>query len=195
MLLLDKTGTITLGNRRATELLPLDGVTGEELAEAALLASLADETPEGRSIVELGRRRPRRPPAAPSLVEFSATTRMSGIDLAAARCARAPAVRRCTAWVGRTDARLDDLVRAGRARPAARRSSSPSADGGALLGVIHLKDVVKDGMRERFAELRAMGIRTVMVTGDNRGDRRGDRRRGRRRRRARRGHARGQAAP
>ncbi|MXG89305.1 potassium-transporting ATPase subunit KdpB [Nocardioides flavescens] len=166
VLLLDKTGTITLGNRHATELLALDGVSDEELAEAALLSSLADETPEGRSVVELvGGRRP--VPAGATLVEFSATTRMSGIDLDG-REVRKGAASAVAAWAEQRDAQLDELVE--------RVSSSggtplvvAEAAGGRrrLLGVIHLKDVVKPGMRERFDELRSMGIRTVMITGDN----------------------------
>ena len=162
VLLLDKTGTVTLGNRRATELLALDGVGDDELAEAALLSSLADETPEGRSIVELvggGR----EVPAESSLVGFSATTRMSGIDLDG-REIRKGAASAVTAWVGATDPRLDELV-----TRVSESGGTPLvvAERGRLLGVIHLKDVVKDGIRERFEDLRAMGIRTVMITGDN----------------------------
>ncbi len=162
VLLLDKTGTITLGNRRATELLPLDGVTPEELAETALLSSLADETPEGRSVVELvgGRR---DIPADAELVAFSATTRMSGLDLPD-RSIRKGAASAITAWVGRSDPALDSIVE--------RVSSAGAtplvvAERDRLLGVIHLKDVVKPGLRSRFDELRLMGIRTVMITGDN----------------------------
>ena len=162
VLLLDKTGTITLGNRHATELLPLEGVTSDELAEAALLSSLADETPEGRSIVELVGAR-RDVPAGATLVEFSAATRMSGLDLPD-RSIRKGAASAITAWVGRSDPELDAIVE--------RVSSAGGtplvvAEQDRLLGVIHLKDIVKPGMRERFDELRAMGIRTVMITGDN----------------------------
>ncbi len=162
VLLLDKTGTITLGNRHATELLPLEGVTSDELAEAALLSSLADETPEGRSIVELVGAR-RDVPAGATLVEFSAVTRMSGLDLPD-RSIRKGAASAITAWVGRSDPELDAIVE--------RVSSAGGtplvvAEQDRLLGVIHLKDIVKPGMRERFDELRAMGIRTVMITGDN----------------------------
>ncbi|MEP9362827.1 potassium-transporting ATPase subunit KdpB [Nocardioides sp. CN2-186] len=168
VLLLDKTGTITHGNRQASELLPLSGVSPEELAEASLLSSLADETPEGRSIVtlvrgfETGAERLPQPPDA-VLVPFSANTRMSGIDLDG-REVRKGAASAVTAWAGGTTPELDELVQ--------RVSSTGGtplvvADTGRLLGVIHLKDVVKDGIRERFEEMRAMGIRTVMITGDN----------------------------
>ena len=162
VLLLDKTGTITYGNRQATELIPLDGVEDAELAEAALLSSLADETPEGRSIVALvggsG-----DVPAGATLIEFTATTRMSGIDVGD-REIRKGAASAVTTWVGTTDPRLDEIVE--------RVSGSGGtplvvAERGRLLGVVHLKDVVKEGIRERFDELRTMGIRTVMITGDN----------------------------
>jgi K+-transporting ATPase ATPase B chain len=175
VLLLDKTGTITLGNRHATQLLPVDGVTQEELADAALLSSLADQTPEGRSIVELvgGRR---DVPASAELVEFSATTRMSGLDLPD-RSIRKGAGSAVQKWVHSTgtpaaspvNAQLERLVEgvsSSGGTPlvvAEQRGRKPAR----LLGVIHLKDVVKPGMRERFDEMRAMGIRTVMVTGDN----------------------------
>jgi potassium-transporting ATPase ATP-binding subunit len=162
VLLLDKTGTITHGNRQAAELLPLPGVTPEELAEAALLSSLADETPEGRSIVTLvgGAR---ALPAGAMLVEFSATTRMSGIDVDG-REVRKGAASAVTAWAGRTSPELDGVV-----ERISLSGGTPLvvADSGRLLGVVHLKDVVKEGIRERFDELRAMGIRTVMITGDN----------------------------
>jgi K+-transporting ATPase ATPase B chain len=169
VLLLDKTGTITLGNRHATELLALDGVSAEELAEAALLSSLADETPEGRSVVELvGGRRP--VPAGATLVEFSATTRMSGIDLDG-REIRKGAASAVAAWAEQRDPRLDELVEqvsSSGGTPLVVAEAVGSAGGTRrLLGVIHLKDVVKPGMRERFDELRSMGIRTVMITGDN----------------------------
>ncbi len=162
VLLLDKTGTITYGNRRATELLPLPGVEADELARAALLSSLADETPEGRSIVELvGGATP--VPAGATLVEFSATTRMSGIDLDG-REIRKGAASAVTAWAGRSTPDLDRLV-----EQVSTTGGTPLvvAEDGRLLGVVHLKDVVKEGIRERFDELRAMGIRTVMITGDN----------------------------
>jgi len=162
VLLLDKTGTITFGNRQATELLPVDGVAYDDLAEAALLASLADQTPEGRSIVALiGEHRD--PPDGAILVEFTATTRMSGLDIGG-REIRKGAASAVTAWVGRTDPRLDELVEG-----VSTTGGTPLvvAESGRLLGVVHLKDVVKTGIRERFEEMRAMGIRTVMITGDN----------------------------
>ena len=176
VLLLDKTGTVTFGNRQATELLPLTGITHEEMAEASLLASLADETPEGRSIVDLVGS-DREIPGDATLVEFSATTRMSGIDLPRrGRSARAPARRSpsgSTAPGRRPPARdspsstsLVERVSSTGGTPlvvAAREGAHPAR----VLGVIHLKDVVKEGMRERFDEMRAMGIRTVMITGDN----------------------------
>ncbi len=172
VLLLDKTGTITYGNRQAAALLPLDGVTDDVLAEAALLSSLADETPEGRSIVTLvrggleaqalGAVAP-QPPEGGTLVPFTANTRMSGIDLPG-REIRKGAASAVTAWVGGSDTQLDRLV-----EQVSSTGGTPLvvAEGGRLLGVIHLKDVVKEGMRARFDEMRAMGIRTVMITGDN----------------------------
>ena len=175
VLLLDKTGTITFGNRQATELLPLTGVTHEELAEAALLASLADETPEGRSIVDLVGS-DREIPGDATLVEFTATTRMSGIDLRE-RSIRKGAGSAVAQWVHSSGtpaaseafAELDGLVErvsstGGTPLVVAEREGAHPAR---VLGVIHLKDVVKEGMRERFDEMRAMGIRTVMITGDN----------------------------
>ena len=169
-LLLDKTGTITYGNRMAAEFLPVAGVTETELAEAALLSSMADETPEGRSIVELAEARYQL--ALPGLtgaelVPFSAQTRMSGVDLAGrqVRKGAADSVRR---WV--TDAGgviPDDLAPIVERIAAGGGTPLVVADGPRVLGVIHLKDTVKEGMVERFAELRDMGIRTVMITGDN----------------------------
>ena len=171
-LLLDKTGTITFGNRMATDFLPVAGVTQVELAEAALLASLADETPEGRSIVALatgdfGAGSPTAGDRMP-VVPFTAETRLSGVDLGGRRLRKGavdadPEVRRrrTAATRRRNSARRST----GSPAPAARRWPSPTAT--RLLGVIHLKDVVKPGIKERFAALRAMGIRTVMVTGDN----------------------------
>ncbi|WP_036509049.1 potassium-transporting ATPase subunit KdpB [Nocardioides sp. URHA0020] len=171
VLLLDKTGTITYGNRRAVALLALDGVTEDELAGAALLSSLADETPEGRSIVALigssasgiSMRQPQADDPGGTLVQFSATTRMSGIDLPG-REIRKGAASAVTAWVGCSDPELDALV-----DQVGSSGGTPLvvAESGRLLGVIHLKDVVKEGMRARFDEMRAMGIRTVMITGDN----------------------------
>ncbi len=169
-LLLDKTGTITFGNRRAHELLPLPGVREEDLAWAALQSSFADETPEGRSIVDLVRERyalDTTPLAETTLVPFSAHTRMSGVD-APDRILRKGAASAVEQWVREGDgvvpptfAELVDDI--------SERGGTPLAvaDGSTLLGVIYLKDVVKPGMATRFAQLRAMGIRTVMVTGDN----------------------------
>jgi K+-transporting ATPase ATPase B chain len=171
-LLLDKTGTVTLGNRMATELLPLAGVRIEELSDAAQLASLADETPEGRSIVVLCKERFRLrgrnlAELGASFVPFSAQTRMSGCDLDG-RAIRKGAVEAIAAHVqargGAVPAELDVLARRigdGGGTPLA------VADGARVLGVVHLKDVVKEGIAERFARFRAMGIRTVMITGDN----------------------------
>ncbi len=175
VLLLDKTGTITLGNRHATELLPVDGVTDEELAEAALLSSLADETPEGRSIVELVGAT-RDVPSGATLVEFSATTRMSGLDLSD-RSIRKGAGSAVQKWVHSTGTPASSPVTAQLERLVEGVSSSGGTplvvaeqrgrQQGRVLGVIHLKDIVKPGMRERFDEMRTMGIRTVMITGDN----------------------------
>ncbi|HSC91360.1 MAG TPA: potassium-transporting ATPase subunit KdpB [Gaiellaceae bacterium] len=169
-LLLDKTGTITLGNRQAAEFLPLAGVTEAELADAAQLSSLADETPEGRSIVVLAKVRfalRERELAGATLVPFSAQTRMSGVDLdgRSIRKGAADAIRRWVEDRGRRLApelgELVDGVALGGGTPLV------VAENGRALGVVHLKDVVKEGLRERFDELRTMGIRTVMITGDN----------------------------
>jgi K+-transporting ATPase ATPase B chain len=169
-LLLDKTGTITYGNRMAAELLPAGGTPEDELAEAALLSSLADETPEGRSIVELaGARYGLASPdlAGAQLVPFSAQTRMSGIDLGGRRVRKgaADSVRRLVGEIG-------GVIPAGLAPIVERIAGGGGtplvvADGPRVLGVIHLKDTVKQGMAERFEDLRDMGIRTVMITGDN----------------------------
>jgi K+-transporting ATPase ATPase B chain len=173
VLLLDKTGTITLGNRQASEFVPVDGVPVSELAAVAQLSSLADETPEGRSIVvlakdEYGLRGEDLAEHEATFIPFSATTRMSGVDYDGRQLRKgaADAVKR---WVaeqgGRVPARLDDEV-----DHIARSGGTPLvvAQNNFVLGVVHLKDVVKGGMRERFDELRKMGIRTVMITGDNR---------------------------
>ncbi|MBN9547019.1 MAG: potassium-transporting ATPase subunit KdpB [Alphaproteobacteria bacterium] len=166
-LLLDKTGTITLGNRQATAFLPLDGIGEQELAEAALASSLSDETPEGRSIVTLAREKHgiRAEPATARFVPFSASTRLSGIDTNGTSI-RKGAVDAVLAWVGThsSSAALSAI-----ADRVARTGGTPLAvaENGRLLGVIHLKDIVKGGIRERFNALRAMGIRTVMITGDN----------------------------
>jgi K+-transporting ATPase ATPase B chain len=171
-LLLDKTGTITLGNRQAAEFLPLPDVTEGALADAAQLASLADETPEGRSIVVLakqkyGLRGRDLAPHTAAFVPFTAQTRMSGVDLDNRRI-RKGAAESMVAYVkaqgGTIAAELNDIV-----QRVARSGGTPLvvADGMQALGVIHLKDVIKGGMRERFGALRAMGIKTVMITGDN----------------------------
>jgi potassium-transporting ATPase ATP-binding subunit len=169
-LLLDKTGTITFGNRMADEFLPVAGVIEEELAAAVRLASLADETPEGRSIVALANSRYRLDGAAPANatpVPFSAHTRMSGVDLPG-RALRKGAVDAVLTWLGlaRQTAPAEFIQAVDRI---SRSGGTPLAvaDTGRLLGVVHLKDIVKPDVRPRFAELRAMGIKTVMVTGDN----------------------------
>jgi K+-transporting ATPase ATPase B chain len=171
-LLLDKTGTITLGNRMATELLPAPRVKTEDLADAAQLASLADETPEGRSIVVLvkeryGLRGRDVREAERHLVRFTAQTRMSGLDLPG-RQIRKGAVDAVAAHVASLGGSMpDDLVRA--ANQIGDSGGTPLAvsDGARVLGLVHLKDVVKGGIKERFDRFRAMGIRTVMITGDN----------------------------
>jgi K+-transporting ATPase ATPase B chain len=167
-LLLDKTGTITFGNRMAAGMFPVTGVTERDLAEAAALSSLGDETPEGRSIVTFVRDRFQINPPLPAgaeIVPFSANTRMSGIDFAG-KSYRKGAVDSVLKAAGATpDAQFTEAVsRIGRA------GSTPLAvtANNRLLGVIELKDIVKPGIKERFAALRKMGIRTVMVTGDNR---------------------------
>jgi K+-transporting ATPase ATPase B chain len=178
VLLLDKTGTITLGNRMATEFLPAPGVALPRLADAAQLASLADETPEGRSIVVLAKEKfnlRARELAAPHarFVPFTAQTRMSGVDLAAfdgqpARTIRKGAAENVRAWIEAQGGAYPSAV-ANAVDAIARDGSTPLvvAEGREVLGVICLKDVVKGGIKERFAQLRAMGIRTVMITGDN----------------------------
>ncbi len=171
-LLLDKTGTITLGNRQAAEFIPAPGVDIHELADAAQLASLSDETPEGRSIVVLakekyGLRGRELESKNAHFIPFSAHTRMSGVDLNGARIRKGAgdAIRAFVESAGgqMPPAMLEAI------QHIARHGGTPLAvaDGPRALGVIHLKDVVKGGIRERFAELRAMGIRTVMITGDN----------------------------
>jgi potassium-transporting ATPase ATP-binding subunit len=178
VLLLDKTGTITLGNRMASEFIAAPGVTAEHLADAAQLASLADETPEGRSIVVLAKEKFNlrgREVASPhaSFVPFTAQTRMSGVDLSAhagqpARTIRKGAAESVKNWVQAQGGVFPGAVTETVER-IARGGGTPLvvADGPAVLGVVHLKDVVKGGIKERFAQLRAMGIRTVMITGDN----------------------------
>jgi K+-transporting ATPase ATPase B chain len=173
VLLLDKTGTITLGNRQASEFVPVDGVNEEELAKVAQLSSLADETPEGRSIVVLakeryGLREQQLSTVEATFVPFSATTRMSGVDMNGNKLRKgaADAVKRfIEEQGGRPPGGLDEAV-----DRIARSGGTPLvvAQDNYVLGVIHLKDIVKGGMSERFDELRRMGIRTVMITGDNR---------------------------
>jgi potassium-transporting ATPase ATP-binding subunit len=175
VLLLDKTGTITLGNRQAAEFVPMTGVEEADLAEVAQLSSLADETPEGRSIVVLAKKYGIREhemssigPGSPRFVPFTAQTRMSGVDVDGTLL-RKGAADAIAAWVrgegGTTPRELDGVVdrisRDGGTPLAVARNSQ-------VLGVIYLKDTVKEGMTHRFDQLRAMGIRTVMVTGDNR---------------------------
>jgi potassium-transporting ATPase ATP-binding subunit len=177
-LLLDKTGTITIGNRQATEFMPVGGVSEQELADAAQLSSMADYTPEGRSIAVLAkdryslRERHEGELQGAEFVEFTAQTRMSGIDLAGGRQVRKGASSAVRDWIrssGGTPS--DDLgpmvdgISAAGGTPlvvAERLNGTARA-----LGVIHLKDIVKEGIAERFAEMRRMGIRTVMITGDN----------------------------
>ncbi|MEV0259817.1 potassium-transporting ATPase subunit KdpB [Streptomyces sp. NPDC050617] len=180
-LLLDKTGTITLGNRQAAEFVPVKGVTAAEVADAAQLSSLADETPEGRSIVVLAkeeyglRERHEGELEHAEWVPFTAQTRMSGVDLeenGVARKVRKGASGSIIAWVQERggavaeDARqLTETISEAGGTPLL--VALEDADGARVMGVIHLKDVVKEGMRERFDELRRMGIKTVMITGDN----------------------------
>ncbi|MFJ1962190.1 potassium-transporting ATPase subunit KdpB [Streptomyces massasporeus] len=173
-LLLDKTGTITLGNRQAAAFVPVNGVTEAELADAAQLSSLADETPEGRSVVVLAKEKHGlrgRELADAEWIAFTAQTRMSGVD-ADGRKVRKGATASVTAWVEARGGAVAEDAEALAAR-ISEAGGTPllvaveDADGARVLGVVHLKDVVKDGMRERFAELRRMGIRTVMITGDN----------------------------
>ena len=172
VLLLDKTGTITLGNRQASAFLPAAGVSLEVLADAAQLSSLADETPEGRSIVVLAkqqfnlRQRPLQSHEA-QFIPFSATTRMSGVDYDGRQIRKGAidAIRKHVQAAGSSFP--DDVARV--ADEVARRGSTPLlvAEGSRVLGVIELKDIVKGGIKERFAALRQMGIKTVMITGDN----------------------------
>jgi potassium-transporting ATPase ATP-binding subunit len=197
VLLMDKTGTITLGNRQASVFLPADGVSDAELADAAQLASLADETPEGRSIVVLAKQkynlRERDIHALDAhFVHFSAQTRMSGVDIGAPTASPAPQGGVQPAWGGPAPVAGAKQIRKGaadairrhveslggsfpasvsaRVDEVARRGSTPLvvSEGKRVLGVIELKDIVKGGIKERFAELRRMGIKTIMVTGDNR---------------------------
>jgi potassium-transporting ATPase ATP-binding subunit len=170
-LLLDKTGTITFGNRQATEFVPAPGITMDRLVRAAELASLSDETPEGRSIVALARRfgADGQQQANMTFIPFSANTRMSGVDFDG-RSIRKGAVDAISTWCScPTPKQLPEAVQE-RVETIARSGGTPLmvAEDNLVMGTIHLKDIVKPGIAERFAELRKMGLRTVMVTGDNR---------------------------
>jgi K+-transporting ATPase ATPase B chain len=171
-LLLDKTGTITLGNRQAVEFLPADGVSTDRLADAAQLASLADETPEGRSIVVLAKERYGLrgrdvTQLHATFIPFTAQTRMSGVNMDG-RKIRKGSVDAVTAHLAQDGGKLPDKVNR-EAERIAKIGGTPLAvaEGNQPLGLIHLKDIVKGGIKERFAELRQMGIKTVMITGDN----------------------------
>ena len=173
VLLLDKTGTITFGNRQASSLHAVAGVAPHQLADAALLASLGDETPEGKSIVALAKRAfgivpPSLEPGAFTIVPFSAQTRMSGVTHRG-RDLRKGALDAVRQWVAAQGGTVDVEV-VTRVEDVSRRGATPLvvAEGRRVLGVVELKDIVKGGIKERFAELRRMGIRTVMITGDNR---------------------------
>ncbi|WP_426404883.1 potassium-transporting ATPase subunit KdpB [Streptomyces sp. R-07] len=176
-LLLDKTGTITLGNRQASEFVPVKGTTEAEVADAAQLSSLADETPEGRSIVVLAkeeyglRERHQGELAHATWIEFTAQTRMSGVDVDG-RKVRKGATGSVVAWVEEQGGTVADDAQAltdaiSQAGGTPLLVAVEDDKGARVLGVIHLKDVVKEGMRERFDELRRMGIKTIMITGDN----------------------------
>ena len=183
-LLLDKTGTITIGNRQASEFLPVPGVTDSELADAAQLSSMADYTPEGRSIVVLAkdryglRERQEGELRGAEFAPFTAQTRMSGVDLAGGRQVRKGASSAVRDWIRQSGGtppdelgHMVDAISAAGGTPlvvAERVPGLPGEPGSArALGVVHLKDIVKEGIAERFAQMRAMGIRTVMITGDN----------------------------
>jgi potassium-transporting ATPase ATP-binding subunit len=171
-LLLDKTGTITLGNRRATEFIPAPGVTENELADAAQLSSLSDETPEGRSIVVLAKekynlRGRELSSYAATFIPFTAVTRMSGVDLDGRQIRKGAfdaIVQHCAEKGNRVPPEVEESV-----KKISNAGGTPLlvAEDCKILGTIHLKDIIKGGMRERFDQLRAMGIRTVMITGDN----------------------------
>jgi K+-transporting ATPase ATPase B chain len=174
VLLLDKTGTITLGNRQATEFVPAPGVDVEELAEVAQLSSLADETPEGRSIVVLAkeqfglRGRELHTLGGPTIVPFSARTRMSGIDFENGRAVRKGAADSIATYIKSIGGTFPDQLQHDVARIAGEGGTPlVVADNQRVVGTIYLKDIVKGGMKERFDRLRMMGIRTVMITGDN----------------------------
>jgi K+-transporting ATPase ATPase B chain len=177
-LLLDKTGTITIGNRQASEFVPVGGVTAAELADAAQLSSMADYTPEGRSIVVLAkdqyglRERHEGELQGAEFVEFTAQTRMSGVDLAGGREVRKGAASSVAHWIRESGGvpaddlgpLVDGISSAGGTPLVVAEQSNGTAR---ALGVIHLKDIVKEGIAERFAEMRQMGIKTIMITGDN----------------------------
>ena len=178
-LLLDKTGTITYGNRRASAFVPMEGVGGPLLAEYASLSSQADPTPEGVSVVELAAAQGivAEMPRGAEPVPFTAQTRMSGLDLEGGTQVRKGAASAVVAWLAASGSAVPETLRAqlqeetdaiaeSGGTPLVVATLTPAGEG-RVLGVIHLKDVVKDGLRERFGELRAMGIRTVMITGDN----------------------------
>jgi K+-transporting ATPase ATPase B chain len=173
VVLMDKTGTITLGNRMATEYIPANGATREELTEAAMLSSLADDTPEGRSILDLSktslgiRGRDIRPPEGSSFIPFNAETRMSGIDIAG-REIRKGAHDAIAEYVESKGGKMPDEIRAA-VDSIAREGGTPLvvAEGSRVIGAVRLKDVLKKGIIERLSNLRKMGIRSVMITGDN----------------------------
>jgi K+-transporting ATPase ATPase B chain len=169
----DKTGTITLGNRQAVEFIPTEGVAAQELADAAQISSLSDETPEGRSIVVLakekyGIRERHVHDLGATFIPFTAQTRMSGVDLKDGRHIRKGAADAIEAYVRASGGSLHNGMRAS-VEQIAKGGGTPLvvADGKRILGVIHLKDIVKGGIKDRFAELRGMGIKTIMITGDN----------------------------
>jgi K+-transporting ATPase ATPase B chain len=198
VLLLDKTGTITHGDRQATQFHALAGIDAAQLREAALLSSLADPTPEGKSVVRLAREQGciTAEPERAEYLAFSAQTRMSGVDLDGGRRIRKGAADSITAYVRELGGTVPAEL-AGRVEQVARNGATPLVvcEGRYVLGVIELSDVVKHGMREKFAQLRAMGIRTVMITGDNPLTAAAHRGRGRRGRLHRRGPPGRQAGP
>ena len=170
VLLLDKTGTITLGNRQAAAFFPVKGVSERDLAYAAVLSSLADETPEGRSVLQLAREQfgiDLSPEPAMEFIPFTAATRMSGVSYGdqtirkgAADSVRSFALRQGVPWPEDCDAIVEDIAKSGGTPLVVLRNDR-------ILGVIHLKDIIKQGVQEKFADMRKMGIRTIMITGDN----------------------------
>ena len=170
VLLLDKTGTITLGNRQAAAFLPVRGISERDLAYAAVLSSLADETPEGRSVVQLAREQfgiEQSPDPAMEFIPFTAATRMSGVTFGdqtirkgAADSVRSFATRQQVSWPEDCDAIVEDIAKSGGTPLVVLQNDR-------ILGVIHLKDIIKQGVQEKFAQMRRMGIRTIMITGDN----------------------------